>query len=294
MSLRLEMLRAAEKAPEALGDSTPLVVNFLRSQISPQGAGIDRAGQPDLYYTIFALAGLQALRAEIPLDRVQRYLQSFGDGAGLDFVHLGALARCWAAMGCQYMTPGLPEAILERIETFRSGDGGYDSDPGSSQGNAYGCFVALGAYQDLQTQQPEPLGMVECLKRLETTDGVWANAPGLEIGSTNATAAAVMVLQQLGVPLEYHVADWLHARCHAQGGFLAMPAAPLPDLLSTATSLHALVSMEVVLTGTLRNSCLEFLDTLWTNRGGFHGHWADEEIDAEYTFYGLLAMGHLV
>jgi hypothetical protein len=52
--------------------------------------------------------------------------------------------------------------------------------------------------------------------------------------------------------------------------------------------------MEVVLTGTLRNSCLEFLDTLWTNRGGFHGHWADEEIDAEYTFYGLLAMGHLV
>jgi prenyltransferase beta subunit len=294
MSLRLEMLRAAEKAPEALGDSTPLVVNFLRSQISPQGAGLDRAGQPDLYYTIFALAGLQALGAEIPSDRVHGYLQSFGDGAGLDFVHLGALARCWAAIGSQYMVPGLPEAILQRIEKFRSADGGYDSDPGSSQGNAYGCFVALGAYQDLQGEQPEPLGMVKCLKGLETTDGVWANAPGLAIGSTNATAAAVMVLQQLGVHLEYHVADWLHARCHTQGGFLAMPAAPLPDLLSTATSLHALVSMEVILKGTLRNSCLEFLDTLWTNRGGFHGHWADEEIDAEYTFYGLLAMGHLV
>jgi prenyltransferase beta subunit len=294
MSLRLEMLRAAEKAPEALGDSTPLVVNFLRSQISPYGAGLDRAGNPDLYYTIFALAGLQALRAELPVEPVQDYLRSFGDGAGLDFVHLGALARCWAAIGCERMVPGLAEALLQRIESFRSADGGYDSDRGSAHGNAYGCFVALGAYQDLHAAQPEPLGMVQCLKRLETADGVWANAPGLALGSTNATAAAVMVLRQLDMPLEYHVADWLHARCHTQGGFLAMPAAPLPDLLSTATSLHALVSMEVVVTGLLRNRCLDFLDTLWSNRGGFHGHWADEEIDAEYTFYGLLSMGHLV
>ena len=294
MSLRLEMLRAAEKAPEALGDSTPLVAAFFRSHISPYGAGLDRAGNPDLYYTIFALAGLQALRAELPVEPVQDYLRSFGDGAGLDFVHLGALARCWAAIGCERMAPGLAEALLQRIESFRSADGGYDSDRGSAHGNAYGCFVALGAYQDLHAAQPEPLGMVQCLKRLETPDGVWANAPGLALGSTNATAAAVMVLRQLDMPLEYHVADWLHARCHTQGGFLAMPAAPLPDLLSTATSLHALVSMEVVITGALRNRCLDFLDTLWSNRGGFHGHWADEEIDAEYTFYGLLSMGHLV
>jgi prenyltransferase beta subunit len=294
MSLRLEMLRAAEKAPEALGDSTPLVAAFFRSHISPDGAGLDRAGNPDLYYTIFALAGLQALRAELPVEPVQDYLRSFGDGAGLDFVHLGALARCWAAIGCERMAPGLAEALLQRIESFRSADGGYDSDRGSAHGNAYGCFVALGAYQDLHAPQPEPLGMVQCLKRLETADGVWANAPGLALGSTNATAAAVMVLRQLDMPLEYHVADWLHARCHTQGGFLAMPAAPLPDLLSTATSLHALVSMEVVITGALRNRCLDFLDTLWSNRGGFHGHWADEDIDAEYTFYGLLSMGHLV
>ncbi len=294
MSLRIEMLRTAEKAPEALGDSTPLVTAFFRSQISPYGAGLDRAGKPDLYYTIFALAGLQALRAQIPLKPVQDYLRSFGDGAGLNFVHLGALARCWAAIGCEKMAPGLAEVLLQRIESFRSADGGYDSDRGSAHGNAYGCFVALGAYQDLHAVQPEPMEMVQCLKRLETTDGVWANAPGLALGSTNATAAAVMVLLQLGIPLEYQVADWLQARCHAQGGFLAMPAAPLPDLLSTATSVHALVSMEVVITGSMRNRCLDFLDTLWSNRGGFHGHWADADIDAEYTFYGLLAMGHLV
>jgi hypothetical protein len=35
------------------------------------------------------------------------------------------------------------------------------------------------------------------------------------------------------------------------------------------------------------------VDTLWSAEGGFHGHWADDHLDAEYTFYGLLALGHL-
>ena len=39
--------------------------------------------------------------------------------------------------------------------------------------------------------------------------------------------------------------------------------------------------------------CLDFLDSLWTNQGSFYGHWADHHLDAEYTFYGLLALGHL-
>jgi hypothetical protein len=34
------------------------------------------------------------------------------------------------------------------------------------------------------------------------------------------------------------------------------------------------------------------LDSLWTNVGAFHGSWADDEPDAEYTFYGLVALGH--
>ena len=27
--------------------------------------------------------------------------------------------------------------------------------------------------------------------------------------------------------------------------------------------------------------------------GGFHGNWSDDYLDCEYTFYGLLALGHL-
>ncbi len=71
-----------------------------------------------------------------------------------------------------------------------------------------------------------------------------------------------------------------------------MPKAPIPDLLSTATALHALAGLERDLSP-VRESCLDFIDTLWSNEGGFHGHWSDDALDCEYTYYGLLALGHL-
>lgn len=66
----------------------------------------------------------------------------------------------------------------------------------------------------------------------------------------------------------------------------------MPDLLSTATTLHALAGMQVSFEA-VREDCLDFIDTLWTNQGAFHGHWDDEYPDCEYTFYALLALGHL-
>jgi hypothetical protein len=65
----------------------------------------------------------------------------------------------------------------------------------------------------------------------------------------------------------------------------------MPDLLSTATALHALAGLELSFE-TIRDRCLDFVDSLWTGRA-FCGTWADEEPDAEYTYYALLALGHL-
>ena len=66
----------------------------------------------------------------------------------------------------------------------------------------------------------------------------------------------------------------------------------MPDLLSTAVALHALDGMQVDFSAS-RDALLDFVDTLWSAEGGFFGHWADETIDLEYTYYGLLALGHL-
>ena len=293
MSLRLQLLQVARLAPRMLGDSTDLVRDFYRRQFNADGSASDRAGKPDLYYTIFALAGAQALDVPVPANRTQGWLASYGDGDGLDFVHLGALARCWAALGVERMPASLPAALLARIEGFRKPDGGYEGDPKLAHGTAYGAFVALGAYQDLGRMPSHLLELVRSLKRLETPDGAWSNAPGLPTGSLNATAGAVTLIRQLGLPVNAAVGDWLLAQQHRDGGFLALPGAPLPDLLSTATALHALECLERRLPSRVHERCLDFIDTLWSAEGGFHGHWADDHLDPEYTFYGLLALGHL-
>jgi prenyltransferase beta subunit len=293
MSLRLQLLQVARLAPRLLGDSISLVRDFFLQQLSPEGAGLDRAGKPDLYYTIFAIAGLQTMDVELPHDKIVNYLLTHRDGAMLDFIHLSALARCWAAIDQRGMPPGLDRTLLMRLETFRKPDGGYEGDGKLAYGTAYGAFVALGAYEDLGQKPPHLLKLIQGLKRLETRDGAWSNVPGARIGATNATGGAVTLIRHLGFPVNERVGDWLLSQAHPQGGFLAVPGAPMPDLLSTATTLHALAAMDRRLPSEIHERCLDFLDSLWDARGGFHGHWADDYLDAEYTFYALLALGHL-
>lgn len=298
MSLRLEMLQVARLAPKILGESTDLVRPFLLAQQNSDGGFKDRTGRSDLYYTVFGLDALLALPAQPDLGALKRYLDSFGAGEGLDFVHLCCLARCWAALanletGALSLAEPLRAELMRRIEAFRSLDGGYSPVAGNKTGTAYGCFLGLGAHLDLRVELPQPLAMVQSLKFLETSDGAWANERGVKMGATNSTAAAVTVLRNLQAPINTAlVSEWLLSRCHPEGGFLAVPQAPIPDLLSTATALHALSGLQVSMES-IREPCLDFVDTLWTNEGAFHGNWTDDHLDCEYAFYGLLALGHL-
>lgn len=285
------MLQVARLAPRQLGESRDLVAGFLRGHINPDGGFRNRAGASDLYYTVFGLDALIALQESVPADRTAPFLLQFTDGRDLDFVHLACLARGWAALGRE-LPAATVESVLERVERFRSADQGYATTPGSTVGSAYAAFLALGAYQDLGREIPDPGGVLRSLDGLRATDGSYGNHPGLASGLTTTTAAAVTVRRQLGAPPERAAGLWLLDRCHASGGFFAAPSAPVPDLLSTATALHALTSLHVPLGG-IQDACLDFIDSLWTNRGGFFGTWADDEADCEYTYYALLALGHL-
>jgi prenyltransferase beta subunit len=302
------MLQVARLSPKPLGDARDLVQHFLLEQRHPDGGFQDRSGDPDLYYTVFGLEGLVALRADPPLDNIASYLRRFGSGDGLDFVHVACLARTWATVSglgagaagavaagdADGLKPddAMRDAIAARIETFRSADGGYAQTPGEEQGTIYAAFLALGAYQDLQREMPDAERLLPTIAALRAPDGGYANFPGMDVGLTSTTAAAVAIHRVFGRPMEGDPAAWLLARYHAQGGFVAAPEVPMPDLLSTATALHALAILQAPL-APIQDSCLDFIDTLWTNRGGFYGSWADDCLDCEYTYYGLLALGHL-
>ena len=292
MSLRLEMLQVARLAPRLLGESTDLVTQYLRSQLLPAGGFADRAGNPDLYYTVFGLEGLSALRADIPYAQVASYLRSFQNASQLDFVHLSCLCRCWAGMPEEARELIPVDSILQRVEYYHSADGSYAQEPGAEHGTVYGCFLALGAYQDLGQALPNPEAVIRCVLKLQCEDGGFTNQLDLPMGITPSTAAVVTLLRNLNHPIPSGLDDWLLTRHRPEGGFFATPMTPMPDLLSTATALHALAGLQADL-DPIREPCLDFIDTLWTSRGGFFGTWADDTLDVEYTYYGLLSLGHL-
>ena len=284
------MLQVARLAPKQLGESGDLVAAFLESCLNSDGGFRNRTGDSDLYYTVFGLEGLIALQRPVPTERVIRYLRCF-DAVALDLVHAACLARCWAAVSRDLSVIPAGE-ILHRVESHRARDGGYALIPGAERGNAYASFLALGAYEDLHSAPPRADHLLDAVAALRARDGGYSNLPGEAHGITTVTAAAVSALKSLGAAPDPHLGVWLLDRCHASGGFMATPSTPIPDLLSTATGLHALAALHVPVAG-IYEPCLDFVDSLWTNRGGFYGSWVDDMLDCEYTYYGLLALGHL-
>ena len=291
MSLRLEMLQAAQRAPGILEKAREPVVTFLEEQFHEDGGARDRAGNSDLYYTVFLLESLLALGREPAVDRVRPYLESFGDSEGLDLVHLTCLARCWAALPGVNPGPDTVRHLMERIDSHRCADGGFGPTPGAPGGTVYHGFLALGALQDLGGKPADPEALERSITTLLLEDGAFASRQGVPAGTTPTTAAAVTVLRQLRAPAPPASTAWLLARAGPEGGFRAAEGAPIPDLLSTATALHALAGSGISIAH-LKESSLDFLDSLWTGRA-FCGTWADDTEDCEYTFHALLSLGHL-
>jgi prenyltransferase beta subunit len=274
------------------------VRDFLRRQLAPDGGFQGRDGRSDLYYTVFGLEASLALNADIPYDRVADYLTRFGAGESLDFVHLACLARCRADVAevwGQMVDARTREDMAQRLRSYRAEDGGFNPAAPAKRGSAYGSFLALGACQDLGIACADPDGMAASIQSLQMPDGGYANEASMATSATAATAAAICVLHYLNRPVPESAVRRLHEQAHPQGGFMAicLPGAPaIPDLLSTATALHSL-SLVGAAADDMREKHLDYLDSLWTAEGGFRGHWADDVVDCEYTYYGLLSLGCL-
>ncbi|MHC5075251.1 MAG: prenyltransferase/squalene oxidase repeat-containing protein [Planctomycetota bacterium] len=292
MTIRLEMIEALSRSKTVLEDSTSLVINFLQSKINPDGGFKGRGEQSDLYYTFFGLEALIALGSSLPRDNISDYLKESMKTKPKDLVHLASLIRCCVNLTNDRIEGKLCDSFIKDIECYRCKDGGYANTTNVDKGTVYGCFFALTAYQDLELDLPDSALTVECIQNLCNSDGSFSNDSIIHIGSTNATAGAVIILRHLNQPINQNTTGWLLEQCISSGGFLAMPNAPIPDLLSTATALHALARTGYEIS-TIKEKCLDYIDSLWSGEGGFYGNWTDKVLDCEYTYYGLLALGHL-
>lgn len=287
------MLEAASLAKDILGDSAELVAEFVLDRLHADGGFSGRSYESDLYYTVFGIESLLALDAEFDRSKVISYLDAFGDGGKLGLIDLACLARCRAALGCA--DNDIANGIAGHIERFHCAGGGYNVD-GGDHGTVYGSFLSMAAYQDLGIDLPDAERLLDCVKALKTDDGGYANETGLKMSLTPTTAAALMVLDSFNEPKDDLAISWLFSRLGTEGGFHVMDNAPIPDLLSTATALHTLGSLGVAaerISGPIKERCLDYIDSLWDSRGAFCGNEIDKDLDCEYVFYGLLAMGQL-
>jgi len=299
MTIRLAMRRAVGKASEALGDSADAVRTFFAQHMDDDGGFCGRDGHSDLYYTVFGLEASMALKANVPYERVSNYLDGFETGSSLDLVHLASLARCRANLADrrgELIDPAVREAMTERLLAFRADDGGYNTTCGAERGHVYGSFPALGLGQDLQVDCLDAEALVQSVRSLQMPDGGFSNESTMNVSATAASAAAVTIFHYLKRPIPELTLQWLLARAAPCGGFVPIPLdleLAIPDLLSTATAIHALCLAKVPMEA-LKATHLDYLDALWSVRGGFQGHPGDEVLDCEYTYYGLLSLGDLI
>ncbi|MCF7958245.1 MAG: hypothetical protein K9M57_07355 [Phycisphaerae bacterium] len=292
LTIRQEILSIIQESADHNESIKREMAGFVQGLANPDGGYRGRAAHSDLYYTIFAVELLSVLAGEFDTEGLRKYIETFGDGDGMDLLELACLARCWGNLPGDWIPAERQAKILGRIETFASADQGYNINPSAERGTAYGCFIALHAYQDLGVELPDPGGMVGCIESLRTADGGYANEPQLPIGAVPSTAAAITILHQLHNPIDPELGAWLAACHHPNGGFLAIPILEEPDLLSTAVGLHAL-SLINDIPDTIQTPCREYVRGLYDPRGGFRPNRLEEDLDAEYSYYGLLASGHL-
>jgi prenyltransferase beta subunit len=292
------MIQTLARAPRLLINSTDLVRGFVTGHQGDDGGFIGRDNRSDLYYTVFGLELIIALGCSVPVDSLKKYINAFGQGQGLDLVHLASLTRCHANLAdatSGTIESGLREHLVKRLAALQCEDGSFSTNVFVAHGNAYGCFLALAMCQDLGISVPDPESVMRCLEALITDDGGFANEVNGKVPATPSTAAVLCCYHMLGHPLPVGPVAWLMDQIHSHGGFCALSGKnPLciPDLLSTATALQAL-SYAGVSDFEHRENHLDFLDSLWNPEGCFSGSWADPTPDCEYTYYGLLALGYL-
>lgn len=297
MTIKKAMLTAASNARTILGNSSLLAINYVKSQQNSDGGFKGRSDRSDLYYTMFGIDCLTAL-GSTPNFALQNYIKSLESPGSLDFVHICSYIQLISSLSKYdlniegFDNPERLEIFRNTIDGYRSADGGYNIIKNSRTGSAYGCFLAVSAYEELNLPIPDVDGILECLNKLKTKDGGFSNEVGLQRGITTATAAALILLKKFNQQIPVQSIDWLFDMFDVTYGFLAFQNAPLPDLLSTATVLHCLGELECDM-DVLKEDCLDFINTLWSNEGAFYGNWADDQADVEYTFYGLLSIGNL-
>lgn len=273
--------------------SRKAVISYIQSQEVRSGGFMDKAGKPDLYYTFFGLMSALALGMTVNVGQHKIFLKKF-DIQQLNLPHFVAYTQSVKLLKA-FSIPGFLRNYAAGIASFFAGNADINdlkvlmSDksrvPMNDPCSPYSVFLSA-----IVTGGTDS-GLSEWVRNdaseYITSSGGWSNIRKGTSPALNATVSGLMMLYLIGKPIDTHAIEWLVNQQDPSGGFFAVPGAPVPDLLSTAT---ALLVLNICRTKA-RYPVTEFIQMHWRENGGFAGIFSDENSDCEYTFYGLTALG---
>lgn len=257
-------------------ESKEQVRNWITSKQTSVGGFPDRAGNCDLYYTLFGFFLAEALEADSVFPLLRDYIRK----TATEKDHRGIDLFCMAILNASLFPVHTENKRLTDAIRKISGDKEVLQ-------NSYTPFLVILSLLSLHDYR----GVIRLLKVLE--------ASGPETGKPCTVVAAQQVVAYFrsggNCGITGNVRDAaastgpLSPYYRENGGFAALKETREPDLLSTAAALFALRFMDCDLR-LIRPGCLEFINCLYHD-GGFSAVKSDTETDVEYTFYGLLALG---
>ncbi len=240
--------------------------DFVRRSQSDQGGFRDRAGNPDLYYTLFGSFLADALEMRQESSAIWPYVRQETALNEPEGVHLHCAAILYSKYGqARAFRKSMVRKLRKAVHP--------DKQP------VYGTFLSLVSYFYLKDIR----GMLMTGRKLKALgDNGTLPCP--------LSAASLVLAKSFGQNVDNDCRK-LMSFYDGSGGFRATRTTPLPDLLSTAVALYALMFAGHDLSD-IKPDAMAFTDSLFID-GGFSGHPLDPDPDIEYTFYGLLALGSL-
>ena len=294
--LNARIAEGVQKLPAALRIRQ---ASYLASRQNPDGGFSGREGESDLYYTGFALRGLNVLDALTPeiCERSAGFLRECltRQTSVVDFFSfLYACVLVQASSGADVLAGSpadWPQRVAETLATFRTKDNGYNKSPGALSGSTYHTFLVGLCFELLGQTLPNPDDILRFVQARRRDDGGYVEVSAMRRSGTNPTAAGIGLLHLIkggDLPREdvEPTIDYLAEMPSMEGGLRANDRIPLADLLSTFTGCWTLAQLGGLERINTRQA-FHYVQSLERPEGGFLGGIWDEASDVEYTFYGL-------
>lgn len=246
------------------------IKSFIENQQHENGAFTDRAGKPDLYYSLFGLWLSMATEQSEQLSALKGFAFSQNDIQSTSLIEELALTLVKIELDSKRKKQSAISIILKIIRKGRTIDLSYQ-------------FFLIALVVDAGGKNK---GLFYFFSR------IWLLFYKAKENIPCSLASALLFARKLVGLNTLKLQENLSSYVVESGGFRAFRSMNMADGLSTGVALFVLKETNHDLRF-IKPGCLHFIQENYVE-GAFLSGDGDETKDLEYTFYGLLALGSMV